>query len=102
MCFLIICYRIDSKDPERTHAFATSAWELTLLRTSYHPFLQKFATMVLTSAELPTAVTRVSPVALLDSYSIKMGGFNPPVQAPPKYGDTMIGQMHSVCHFIFL
>ena len=38
--------------------------------------------MVMSHADLPLVVSRVTPVDLLESYSSKTGAFNPPVQAP--------------------
>jgi nucleolar complex protein 3 len=78
-------FRPDIDEPAHANALATSAWELTLLRASYHPFLTRFAGLVVKHTELPAAVARLSPNALVEAYDCSQGGFNPAVQAPPTY-----------------
>ena len=77
-------FRPEIDDPAHANAFATSCWELTLLRSSYHPFASRLTAVVLAGAELPAQVARVSPNALVESFDCSAGGFMPPVQAPPK------------------
>ncbi len=80
--------RPEIDDPAHANAFATSAWELTLLRSSYHPFLTRLTGLVLRQGELPAAVARLSANALVEAYDCSAGGFNPAVQAPPTYPAT--------------
>lgn len=81
----VMASRPEIDDPAHANAFATSAWELTLLRSSYHPFLTRLTGLILRQGELPAAVARLSANALVEAYDCSAGGFNPAVQAPPTY-----------------
>ena len=53
--------------------------------------------LILNQSELPMTVTRVSPNALLESYSSRDGGFNPPVQGPAAASVPMSKRAQLVC-----
>jgi hypothetical protein len=96
-------FRGEIDDPTHANAFATSAWELTLLRNSYHPFVVKLTGIVLNNSELPAQVARISPNALLSAYDCSAGGFMPPVQGPPQNNSTKVYKSldsHKVSSFV--
>ncbi|KJE88702.1 hypothetical protein CAOG_00300 [Capsaspora owczarzaki ATCC 30864] len=82
-------YRAELDDPEHACAFATTLWELPLLQSHYHPYVQTFTHHILQGAPLDgkdalsVPEARRSSVKIFDEYDTAEGGFKPPIP-PPK------------------
>lgn len=75
-------YRADVDDPDFANAFASSAWELSLLTRHWHPAVASFARG--TAAMEPTLPSD-RPAAMLARYSTaKSFAFTPKVTPPPR------------------
>jgi len=69
-------------DPDLANSFASSTFELGLLKSSYHPFVPVYASSILEDEPLPLVLSRITPTQLFDSYDTSEGGFNPPLPTP--------------------
>jgi hypothetical protein len=67
-------------DPDRTHALRSTAWELGLMHSHYHPYVRSFA--VATASNAPLAPSDM-PDSVFRAYNEASGAFRPAV-VPPK------------------
>jgi len=75
-------------DPDHTNAFAATMWELSLIQSSVHPHVQKYAATLLSDAEFPATITRQSSRAMFDNYNFGIKDFNPALPTPPSLSNS--------------
>jgi len=73
----------DIDDPEHSNAEATSAWELAVLKSHYHPTIRKMAKSLPQRVAAPSVLP--SPVAMLREYDTQGGGFRPQPVKPAEH-----------------
>ena len=75
-------------DPDLANSFASTLWELGLLKANYHPFIPVYASSILADEALPLALARTTPLQLFENYDSSEGGFNPPLPLPMLFSST--------------
>ena len=78
-------------DPDLANSFASTAWELGLLKQSYHPFIPVYSSSILTDESLPLSLQRTTPLDLFENYDSSEGGFNPPLPLPIMFSSAGAG-----------
>lgn len=75
-------YRSDVDDPDFCNPYATSCWELSVLRLHWHPEVSKFA---LETAKLGPSLPTQNPIAMLERYDVLHNfKFRPRLAVPKK------------------
>lgn len=73
------------EEPEYCNAITTAVWELHLMKSHYHPVVQKFShhialgVPITGEGQLASDLSRRSPEELYDEYSTEGSDFNPPL-----------------------
>ena len=74
-------YRSDVDDPDFSNPYASSCWELALLRFHWHP---KAASFSLGTAKLEATLPNENPVAMMTKYNVEFNGQFVPKLVVPK------------------
>ena len=73
-------YRADVDDPDFSNPYASSCWELGLLRLHWHPKVSSFA---LETSKLAPSLPAEKPIALLENYDVEFScRFVPKLKVP--------------------
>eukprot|EP00698_Gefionella_okellyi_P017571 TRINITY_DN515_c0_g1_i1.p1 TRINITY_DN515_c0_g1~~TRINITY_DN515_c0_g1_i1.p1 ORF type:complete len:550 (-),score=77.15 TRINITY_DN515_c0_g1_i1:1416-3065(-) len=62
-------YLPELDDPEHCNAFASSAWELSLMQSHFHPAVRQFTQYAASEAPLPASIASKTAVDLLHEYA---------------------------------
>lgn len=77
-------YRADVDDPDFSNPYASSCWELGLLRLHWHPKVSSFA---LGTSTLAPSLPTEHPMAFLEAYNVDVNAkFVPPLRMPKPNG----------------